>query len=91
MPCILKTKVQLCIVHLIRNSLNYVSYKERREVAADLKKIYTSPTAIEAEAELENFKEKRDRRYAGISRIGDRSWQNIVPVFDYPDEIRRII
>ena len=86
-----QTKVQLCIVHLIRNSLSYVSYKERKDVAADLKKIYTSLTVLEAEAELENFKEKWDRRYAGISRIWNRSWQSIVPVFEYPDEIRRII
>ena len=78
-------------MHLVRNSLNYVSYKERKEDAADLKKIYTFLTALEAETELEDFKEKWDHRYAGISRIGDRSWQNIVPVFEYPDEIRRII
>ena len=86
-----KAKVQLCIVHMVRNSLKYVSYKDRKEAAADLKKIYTSVTEDEARRELENFAEKWDSRYASISRMWERNWGNLITIFDYPDEIRKII
>ena len=86
-----KAKVQLCIVHMVRNSLKYVSYKDRKEAAKDLKKIYTSVTEDEAKRELERFAEKWDSRYASISRMWDRNWDNLITIFDYPDEIRKII
>ena len=86
-----KAKVQLCIVHMVRNSLKYVSYKDRKEAAADLKKIYSSITEEEAKQELENFSEKWDSRYASISRTWERNWVNLITIFDYPDEIRKII
>jgi putative transposase len=85
------TKVQLCIVHMVRNSLKYVSYKDRKEVAIDLKKIYSSITLDEAERELLNFSEKWDSRYASISKMWERNWENLITIFDYPDEIRKII
>ena len=86
-----KAKVQLCIVHMVRNSLKYVSYKDRKEAAADLKKIYSSITEEEAKRELEIFSEKWDSRYASISRMWERNWVNLITIFDYPDEIRKII
>ena len=86
-----QAKVQLCIVHMVRNSLKYVSYKDRKALAADLKKIYTSITSDEAERELEVFAAKWDSKYGAISAQWRRNWPNITPVFDYPDEIRRII
>jgi transposase-like protein len=86
-----KTKVQLCIVHMVRNSLRYVSYKDRKAVAADLKRIYKSITADEAKNELDEFAAKWDSRYASISRMWKRHWENVIPLFDYPDEIRKII
>lgn len=85
------TKVQLCIVHMVRNSLKYVSYKDRKEVAGDLKKIYSSITLDEAERELLQFSEKWDSRYASISKMWERNWENLITIFDYPDEIRKII
>ena len=84
-------QVQLCIVHMMRNSLKYVSYKDRKTVSADLKRIYTSITADEGERELSSFSAKWDNRYGAISGQWLRNWANIIPLFDYPDEIRRII
>jgi transposase-like protein len=86
-----KTAVQLCIVHMVRNSLKYVSYKDRKAVAADLKRIYTSVTSEEAAHELNSVAEKWDSKYPSISRSWNQHWDNIIPLFDYPDEIRRII
>lgn len=86
-----QAKVQLCIVHMVRNSLKYVSYKDRKVLAADLKKIYTSITAEEAGRELEVFAAKWDAKYGAISAQWRKHWLNIIPLFDYPDEIRRVI
>jgi putative transposase len=86
-----KAAVQLCIVHLVRYSLNYVSWKLRKEVAADLKLIYASTTADEAESRLAEFEEKWDEAYPPIAQIWRRNWYRIIPFFDYPPEIRRIV
>jgi putative transposase len=83
--------VQLCIVHMVRNSLNYVSWKMRAEVAADLKSIYTSATADEAEQRLGEFEAKWDAPYPPISQSWRRNWSRIIPFFDYPPEIRMVI
>ena len=85
------TAVQLCIVHMVRNSLNYVSWKMRAEVAADLKSIYTSATADEAEQRLGEFEAKWDDAYLPISQSWRRNWPRIIPFFDYPPEIRKVI
>jgi len=86
-----KTQVQLCIVHRVRNSLRFVSWKDRKQVAAGLKKIYQSVTVTEAEQELEAFAEQWDRQYPSISRSWRSHWANLIAFFDYPDEIRKII
>ena len=86
-----KTRVQLCIVHMVRNSMKYVSWRDRKEVAADLKRIYQSVTAREAERELDAFSEKWDAKYASIAKIWRRHWEHVIPLFDYPEEIRKII
>jgi putative transposase len=86
-----QAQVQLCIVHLVRASLNYVSWKQRRDVAADLRKIYTSATAEQAEAELETFAVKWDRTHPTISQIWRRNWTQVTPFFAYPAEIRKVI
>jgi transposase-like protein len=90
-PVYPQTKVQLCIVHMVRNSLNYVSYKDRKVLSADLKKIYTSITADEAKRELEAFAARWDGRYGAISSQWRKHWVNVIPLFDYPDEIRKVI
>jgi putative transposase len=86
-----QTQVQLCIVHLIRSSLRYVSWKERRAVARDLKAIYRAPTLEAAEEELQAFSAQWDSRFPQISRIWKAHWANLTPFFDYPPEIRKVI
>ena len=86
-----KAQVQLCIVHLVRNSLNYVSWKERKAVAADLKPIYGAATSDDAWQRLEAFAEKWDGRYPSISQIWRRNWDQVSPFFAYPVEIRKVI
>lgn len=84
-------KVQLCIVHMVRNSLRFVSWKDRKAVAADLKKIYSSPTVEEAERELSDFSDIWDQKYTAISKSWNEHWPNLITLFDYPDEIRKVI
>lgn len=85
------TAIQLCIVHLVRNSLNFVSWKQRKEVAADLRQIYTATTAEEAESKLAEFETQWGEEFPSIVQSWRRNWQRIIPFFDYPQEIRRII
>jgi putative transposase len=84
-------EVQLCIVHLVRHSLNYVSWKQRREVAADLRPVYSAPTKEEAARLLEEFALKWDGTHPTISQVWQRNWQRITPFFAYPNEIRKVI
>jgi transposase-like protein len=86
-----KTKIQLCIVHMVRNSLRYVSWKDRKAVAHDLKQIYQSVTVHEAEQALERFCELWDEKYPSIGKSWHRCWDNLITLFDYPDEIRKAI
>jgi putative transposase len=86
-----RTQVQLCLVHLMRNSLAYVSYKDRKGVAADLKAVYNSATVEEAEAHLQEFSAKWDMRYPLIAKSWRASWSRIIPMFGYPNEIRRAV
>ncbi|ANE55646.1 IS256 family transposase [Methylomonas sp. DH-1] len=83
--------VQLCIVHLVRNSLNYVSWKMRKQIAGDLKRIYQSASVVEAEQRLAEFETQWNEAYPPIGQIWRRNWDRIIPFFDYPTEIRRII
>jgi len=85
------TKIQLCIVHMVRNSLKFVPWKERKAVATDLKKIYTSLTMEEAEQELMAFAERWDEKYPSISKSWQKHWPNLITLFDYPDDIRKVI
>jgi putative transposase len=86
-----KTSVQLCIVHLVRASLNYVSWKERRLVAQDLKLIYRAASLEEAEGQLADFARQWDKRYPSISALWRRNWAGVIPLFQFPPEIRKII
>jgi putative transposase len=86
-----RTRVQLCIVHLLRNSLSYVSYKDRKAVAADLKKVYAAATESEAEQALVNFAERWDKQYPTISKSWLNHWQRIIPFFAFPADIRKAI
>jgi putative transposase len=86
-----KAQVQLCIVHLVRNSLKYVGAKQRRSVATDLKAVYGAPTAEAAQQELYGFGEKWDKQYGSIRPIWERNWERVIPFFAFPAEIRKII
>jgi putative transposase len=86
-----KTQVQLCIVHLVRQSLAYVGYKQRKEVAADLQTIYRAATREEAELRLEEFGAKWDGKFPTIAQMWRRNWERVVPFFAHPPEIRRVI
>jgi putative transposase len=86
-----KTEVQLCIVHQVRNSLKYVSWKWRKEVAEDLKAIYTSATVEEAELQLEAFAKKWDEQLPTISKSWRLNWERLMPFMSYPAELRRVI
>lgn len=85
------TQVQLCMVHMVRNSLKYVNYKLRKEVAKDLKTIYSAATADEAEFQLEMFAEKWDKQYPAISKSWRTHWDRVIPLFAFPEMIRRVI
>lgn len=86
-----QTAVQLCLVHMVRHSLNYVSWKRRQAVATDLKTIYAAATVDEAEIRLQEFDEKWGTDYPTIVKSWRSNWARITPFFDYPPEIRRII
>lgn len=83
--------VQLCIVHLVRNSLKYVSSKHRKQVAEALKRIYQSKTIDEAQKELTQLSEVWDGLYPTISRLWSTHWARIIPLFEFPEEIRKVI
>ena len=86
-----QTQVQLCIVHLMRNCLKYVPWKDKKQVAADLKPIYQAATIEEAEGALDAFSQEWDDLYPAISQIWLRHWEHVIPIFDYPMAIRRVI
>ncbi len=86
-----KTTVQLCIVHMVRASLCYVNWKERKAVAADLRSIYRAATAEEAERQLEQFAARWEGKYPTIAALWRRNWLGVIPFFQFPAEIRRII
>ncbi len=86
-----KTQVHLYVVHLVRGSLRFVSWKERKAVARDLRAIYRAPSLEAAETALEAFSERWDERFPVISRKWRANWANPTPFFDYPPEIRKVM
>ena len=85
------TQVQLCIVHMVRHSLNYVSWKQRKDVAADLKSIYSAANLEEAEYHLGLFEEKWNGSHPTIGKSWRSNWERITPLFSYPPQIRKAI
>jgi len=87
-----QTQVQTCIVHLLRNSLSFVAWQDRRKVVAALKPIYQAPTAEAAFAALSDFEAAVwGRNYPTIAPAWRRQWEQVIPFFAYPPELRRII
>ena len=86
-----QTQVQLCIVHLVRYSLNFVGWKQRKEVARDLKTIYTAATETEAEQRLAEFSLKWDAKFPSIAKSCRHNWARVNPFLAHPPEIRKVI
>lgn len=86
-----QTTVQLCIVHLVRAALRYVSTQDTKAVTTDLKKIYQAATVEEAEQALEDFSQAWDAKYPTIAKMWRAKWTDIITLFDYPYPIRRAI
>ena len=83
--------VQTCIIHLIRNSLAFVSWKDRKIIMPDLKAIYRAETAAAALAQLDAFEAKWGKRYPAIGQAWRRAWEHVVPLFAFPPAIRKMI
>lgn len=86
-----QTKIQLCIVHMIRNSLKYVSWKDYKAVTADLKLIYQAATEEQAKRALADFAARWDGHYAQIAKSWRAHWPHLITLFEYPPEIRKVI
>ena len=86
-----QTKVQLCIVHLVRAALRYVSTEDSKPVAADLKKIYRAATVEEAEQALEEFAQAWSDKYPTIAKMWRAKWTDIITLFEFPPTIRKAI
>ena len=85
-----KAQVQLCIVHMVRASLNYVTWQDRKKAAADLKLVYRAATADEAERQLSAFEAKWPK-YPAVARLWRESWERVIPFFAFPEEVRRVV
>jgi len=86
-----KSEQQLCIIHQIRNSTKYVSYKDIKPLMADLKLVYGAPSMDDAEYRLEEFREKWDKKYPQILKSWESNWAELSTYFKYPQEVRRLI
>jgi putative transposase len=85
-----KAQVQLCIVHLVRASMNYVTWQDRKKVVADLKPVYKAATADEAERQLSEF-EGKWTKYPAIARLWREQWERVIPFFAFPAEVRKVV
>ena len=86
-----ETQVQLCVVHMVRNSLRFVPWKDKKAVVADLKTIYTATNAEEARENLKAFRSKWNEKYPTIADSWERNWEGLIPFLSYPDYIRKAI
>ena len=86
-----QTQIQLCIVHMVRNSLKYVVWKDYKSVTADLKRIYQATTEELALAELDRFAQLWDDKYPQIAKSWKTHWANLRTIFEYPPAIRKAI
>lgn len=85
-----KAQVQLCIVHMVRASLNYVTWQDRKKVVADLKQIYRALTADEAARQLEEFAAKWSK-YPAVARLWRDNWERVIPFFAFREEVRKVV
>lgn len=85
------TIVQTCVVHVIRNAMRFVSYRDRKQIVASMKSIYTAPTVEAAEVALKDLDTQWGRQYPGVIDVWRRAWNEFVPFLDYPTELRRVV
>ena len=85
------TVVQTCVVHVIRNAMRFVSYKDRRKVAAGMRAIYTAATVEAAELALKDFDTQFGTQYPGAVDVWQNAWGDFIPFLDYPVELRKIV
>lgn len=86
-----QTHIQLCIVHMVRNAMRFVSWKDYKGVTSDLKAIYQAPTEEAAQAALQEFASKWDHKYPTIAKSWSENWANLNTIFRYPPQIRKAI
>jgi len=86
-----KTEIQQCVVHQIRTSTKFVSYKDRKKFCADMKPIYTAPNEKQGLEALDNFEKNWSKKYAYAVKSWRDNWKNLSTFFKYPQEIRKII
>lgn len=86
-----KSEVQTCVIHLIRNSMKYVSYNDRKKVVAGLKPIYIAVNADAAKAALDNLRKEWGTKYPGMIAAWERAWEEFIPFLKYPKEIRKVV
>lgn len=85
------TVVQTCVVHVVRNAMRFVSYSDRKKIAADMRKIYTAATVDAAELALGEFGKTWGKQYPGTIDVWKNAWNDFIPFLDYPPELRRIV
>lgn len=85
------TTVQTCVVHVIRNAMKFVSYSDRKKLAASMRSIYTAPSVDAAELALAAFEEKFGAQYPGAVQVWKNAWADFIPFLDYPPELRLIV
>lgn len=85
------TIVQTCVVHVIRNAMRFVSYQDRKKIAAAMRTIYTAPSVEAAEIALKELDREWGRQYPGVIDVWRRAWNDFIPFLDYPAELRRIV
>jgi putative transposase len=85
------TVVQTCVVHVIRNAMRFVSYQDRKAIAAAMRSIYTAPTLEAAELALKDLDTEWGRAYPGVLDVWRRAWNEFIPFLDYPAELRRVV
>ena len=85
------TVVQTCVVHVVRNAMRFVSYQDRKKIAAGMRTIYTAPTVEAAELALTDLDGEWGRQYPGVIDVWRRAWNEFIPFLDYPVELRRVV
>ena len=86
-----KAEIQRCVIHMLRNSFKYISYKDLKKFATDFKAVYNAPNEAAALSELESLKETWGKKYPYAISNWENNWEDVSPFFQFPDDIRRIM